>query len=205
REIPRFARNDGLVARLYRSAVCGGLMGPRSRDECFEEPLRECILGRHPLGMPLHSDDPVFVRLMLDGFDDAIGSHRGQAKSVPQIPDGLMMRSVHLRIESAIPLWQTGCGGKLTEFATKFNPRRVLRILRFLWQTVTAVHDIGMQFAGDVLVKRAAQADVEALAAVADGENGFSCGEGVLDDGQVRFLTVRIGVVGFGLTWGSMK
>ena len=43
--------------------------------------------------MPLHADDPVFMRLVLDGFDHSIGSNRVNAQAVPKIADGVMLRS----------------------------------------------------------------------------------------------------------------
>jgi len=53
------------------SAVHGGCA--RGSHQRAEKRCREYVTG-HSLGMPLHADDPVFMRLMLDGFNHAIGS-----------------------------------------------------------------------------------------------------------------------------------
>jgi len=57
--------------------------------------------------------------------------------------------------------------------------------------------NLSVQFAGDVLVETAAEADVEALASIANGKNRFSGGEGVFDDGEIGFFPVRVGLVRF--------
>src|ERR1700681_3582121 len=63
-------------------ALHGG--GPRGFDQRAEKRRGEGVAG-HPLGMPLHADDPVFMRLVLDGFDHTIGSQRSDSQAVPQI------------------------------------------------------------------------------------------------------------------------
>ena len=41
----------------------------------------------HALRMPLHSDNPVFMWIVLYGFDHSIGGDRIDAQAVTQMPD----------------------------------------------------------------------------------------------------------------------
>ena len=72
----------------------------------------------HALWMPLHTDDPMFMRLMLDGFDHAVGSNRRNAQAAPKVTDGLMMGSVHLHVESAGTIPEAASCRELSELAT---------------------------------------------------------------------------------------
>src|ERR1700674_3724682 len=72
----------------------------RGLHQRAEKRRGEGVAG-HPFGMPLHADDPVFMRLMLDGFDHTIGGQRSDSQAVPQIPAGLVMRGVYPDVESA--------------------------------------------------------------------------------------------------------
>src|SRR3979490_2010742 len=131
--------------------------------------------------MPLHADDPVFMRLVLDRFDHTVGSDGGDAQAVTQIPDGLMMRRVDLDVESAVTFCEAGKGRELGVFAARRDPRGMDGISRIRRKTFFAVFDVGVQFAGDVLVESDAEADVQALAAITNGEDRFPRGEGVLE------------------------
>src|ERR1700736_6201634 len=155
--------------------------------------------------MPLHSDDPMFMRLMLDGFDHAIGGDSRNAQAVPKLADGLMMRGVNLDVESALTFGQAGNGRELSEFAATGDPCGMDGIGCIRRKTFLAVLDVGMQFAGDVLIERAAEADVQALAAIANGEDGFAGGEGVLQDREIRFLAIRIGGMSFFVACSVVK
>jgi len=73
--------------------------------------------------MPLHADDPVFMRLVLDRFDHPIGSDGSDAQAVTQIPDGLVMRGVDLDVESAVTFREAGSGRELSELAARLDPR----------------------------------------------------------------------------------
>src|SRR5207244_9558589 len=72
----------GLRAQLRSSAVRGGCA--RGLHQRAEKRCREYVTG-HSLGMPLHADDPVFMRLMLDRFDHTVGSDDCDAQAVTQI------------------------------------------------------------------------------------------------------------------------
>src|SRR5260370_11353376 len=84
---------------------------------------------------------------------------------------------------------------ELGDFAARLDPRGMDGISRIRRKTFFAVFDVGVQFAGNVLVESAAEADVQALAAIAYGENRFPRGEGVLENCEIGFFPVRIGVV----------
>src|SRR5258708_27551755 len=117
--------------------------------------------------MPLHADYPVFMRLVLDCFDHTVGSNRGYAQAAPKFADGLVMRSVDLDVESAVASRKSGDGCELGDFAAGFDARGMNGIGCIWRETFLAVLDAGVEFAGDVLVERAAETNVEALAAVA--------------------------------------
>src|SRR5947207_2178218 len=100
----------GLRARPRSSAVRGG--SSRGLHQCAEKGRGKGVAS-HSLGMPLHTDDPVFMRLMLDGFNHAIGSNRRDAQTVAQIADGLVMRSVYFHSEATIALFESAGSSKL--------------------------------------------------------------------------------------------
>src|SRR6267378_7058296 len=131
--------------------------------------------------MPLHADDPVCMRLVLDRFDHSVGSDGGDAQAVTQIPDGLVMRGVDLDVEPAVTFREAGSGRELSELAAGGDPRGMDGIGCIRREAFLAVLDAGVQFAGDVLVESAAEADVQALAAITNGEDRFPGGEGVLE------------------------
>src|SRR5882762_2081534 len=155
--------------------------------------------------MPLHADDPVFMRLVLDRFDHPIGSDGSDAQAVTQIPDGLVMRGVDLDVESAVTFREAGSGRELSELAARLDPRGMDGISRIRRKTFFAVFDVGVQFAGDVLVESAAEADVQALAAVTNGEDRFPRGEGVPENCEIGFFPVWIGVVRLFVTRGAIE
>ena len=146
----------------------------------------------HALRMPLNPDDPVLVRFMLDGFDYSIRRYGGNAQAVAGIADALMMRAVYRHREISADFLQRGSSRKLGNFAARPNPRGVKRVLRFGRQAVPAVHDISVQLAGNVLIKRAAEAYVEALAAVTNSEHGLARGKSMFHDGEVRVLAILV-------------
>ena len=145
--------------------------------------------------MPLHADDPVFVWLMLDGLDHSIGCNRSNAQAASKIPDGLMMRSVYLSIESAAAMREAASGRELSNFAAGLDPSRMNGVVVCRPEPFPAVLDVGVQFAGDILVERAAESNVETLAAIANREDWLAGGKGVLKDGGIRFLAICIGVM----------
>src|SRR5882757_4601511 len=140
--------------------------------------------------MPLHADDPMFVRLVFDGFDYTVGSDCGDSQSVAQVPDGLVMGRIDLDVETAVAFRQAGNGCELGNFAARRDPRGMHGIGRIRPEACLAMLNAGVQFAGDVLVESAAEADVEALAAVADGQDGFVRSESVADDCEIGFFAV---------------
>ena len=52
-----------------------------------------------------------------------------------------------------------------------------------------------MELAGNVLIEGAAEANIQALAAVADCQDRFAGSKGMLDDCEISFFPVRVGVV----------
>src|SRR5712664_1540218 len=162
------------------------MRGGRARGlhQSAEKRRGECI-ALHALRMPLHAYNPVFMRLMLHGFDHSIGSYCRNAQAVAQIPDGLVMRSIDLDVESAAGFRNAGNGCELGDFASRLDPRGMDGIGGIRREAFFAVLDAGVEFAGDVLVERAAETDVQALAAVANGEHWFARGEGVLEDCEI--------------------
>src|SRR5258708_1322199 len=119
--------------------------------------------------MPLYPDNPVLMQLVLDSLNDSVGSDGGDTQAVAQIPDGLVMRRVDLDVECAVLIHETGNGSELSDLAARLDPRGVNGVGRIRRTTLLAVLDTAAQFAGNVLVERTAEANVEALAAVADG------------------------------------
>jgi hypothetical protein len=155
--------------------------------------------------MPLHADNPVFMRLVLDRFDHSVGGERSDAQAVTQIPNGLVMRGIDLDVESAVTFCEAGSGRELSELAAWSDSRGMDGISRIRRETFFAVFDAGVQFAGDVLVERASEADVQALAAITNGEDRFPGGEGVLENCEIGFFPVRIGVVRLFMARGAVK
>ncbi len=98
-------------------------------------------IAPHPLRMPLNADDPMFMRLMLDGFDHSIRSNRGDAQTAPQITDGLMMRSVYTHAESSATTLKAASGRELGNLAAWLNTRLVRRVGRIWRETLPAVLD----------------------------------------------------------------
>jgi len=128
------------------------------------------------------------MRLVLDRFDHPIGSDGSDAQAVTQIPDGLVMRGVDLDVESAVTFREAGSGRELSELAARLDPRGMDGSAASGGRPFFAVFDVGVQFAGDVLVESAAEADVQALAAIAYGENRFPRGEGGARELRNRFF-----------------
>jgi len=98
-------------------------------------------IAPHPLRMPLNADDPMFMRLMFDGFDHSIGSNRGDAQTGPQVADGLMMRSVYTQAESSATILKAASGRELSNLAAGLNTRLVRRVGRIWRETLPAVLD----------------------------------------------------------------
>src|SRR5260370_42004884 len=146
--------------------------------------------------MPLHADDPVFMRLVLDRFDHTVGSDGCDAQAVTQIPDGLVMRSVYFHCEATIALFESAGSSKLSQFTAKFDSGGVHRVERVCGKASPAVLDVRVQIAGNVLVESAAEGDVQGLAAVADAENRVSGSRAVLMSGEIRLFALRVRALG---------
>src|SRR5882757_2863017 len=146
--------------------------------------------------MPLHAHNPVLMRLMLDGLDHPVGSNRGNAQAVPKISDGLMMRRVYLHIESMRALLNAAAGCQLCKFATRIDNCGMNWIRRIRRKPLFAMLNLRAQFAGNILVQRAAQTNIKTLATIANREDRLSRGESVLDDAEIGFFSIRIGFVG---------
>src|SRR5882762_668317 len=140
--------------------------------------------------MPLHAHHPVFVRLMLDGLDHPVGSHRGNAQAVPKISDGLMMRGVYPHVESMRVLLNAAAGRQLCKFATRIDNRGMNWIRCISRKPLFAMLNLRAQLAGNILVQRAAQTNIETLATIANSQHRFSGGESVLDDAEIGFFSI---------------
>src|SRR5882762_7012359 len=146
--------------------------------------------------MPLHAHNPVLMRLVLDGLDHPVGRNRGNAQAVPKISDGLMMRRVYLHIESMPVLLNAAAGCQLSKFATRIDNRGMNWIRRIRRKPLFAMLNLRAQLAGNILVQRAAQTNIETLATIANREDRLSRGESVLDDAEIGFFSIRVGFVG---------
>ena len=123
--------------------------------------------------MPLHTDDPVFMRLMFDCFDHSVRGDCGNAQAVTHIPDGLVMRRVDLHVESPVWSGKSGNGGELSNCAARLDPRGMHGVRRIRRKSISTVLDAGAEFPGDVLIERAPQKNVEALATIANSKHWF--------------------------------
>src|SRR5712671_6705660 len=146
--------------------------------------------------MPLHAYNPVLMRLVLDGLDHPVRRNRGNAQAVPKISDGLMMRRVYLHVESMRVLLNTAAGCQLSEFATRIDNRGMNWIRRIRRKPLFAMLNLRAQLARNILVQRAAQTNIKALATIANSQHRLSGGERVLDDAEIGFFSIRIGFVG---------
>src|SRR3981189_3027122 len=64
-----------------------------------------------------------------------------------------------------------------------------------------AMLNLRAQFAGNILVQRAAQTNIKTLATIANREDRLSRGESVLDDAEIGCFSIRIGFVGLCVDW----
>lgn len=163
------------------------------------------FVALHSLRMPLHPDHPVLVRLMLDGFNHTVGGDSGGAQAAAQIADGLVVRSIDLDVERATLIRVARNGRKLSDFATGLDSRRMDGVRRVRRETFFAVLNLSVQLAGYVLVERATEANVKTLAAIANGENRFSGGESVFQDGEIGLFAVRVSGVCLFVARGAVK
>ena len=115
------------------------------------------------------------------------------------------MRRVDLHVESAVAIRKSGNGSELSNFAARLDPRGMHGVRRIRRKSISTVLDAGAEFVGDVLVERAPQTNVEALAAIANGKHWFPGGQGVLEDSEICFLAMRIGSMGFFVARGTVE
>src|SRR5260370_42587843 len=106
-----------------------------------------------------------------------------------------MMRSIDLDVESAVATRNAGNGCELGDLAAGLDACGMNGIGCIWREACLAVLDAGVEFAGDVLVECAAKTDIQALAAVANCQDGFAARKCVLEDCKISFLPVRVGVV----------
>src|SRR5712672_4041633 len=142
--------------------------------------------------MPLHTHNPVLMRLVFDGLDHPVTRNRGNAQAVAKISDGLMMRRVYLHIESMRVLLNTAAGRQLCKFATRIDNRGMNWIRRVSRKPLFAMLNLRAQLARNILVQRAAQTNIETLATIANREDRLSGGESVLDDAEIGLFAIRI-------------
>ena len=90
---------------------------------------------------------------------------------------------------------EAASGRELSNFAAGLDPGRMNRVVVCRPKPFPAVPDVRVQFAGDILVERAAESNVETLAAIADGQDGFAQSKGMFQDREVGFLAICIGVM----------
>src|SRR6266403_649407 len=146
--------------------------------------------------MPLHAYNPVFMRLVLDGLDHPVRRNRGNAQAVPKISDGLMMRRVYLHIESMRALLNAAAGCQLSEFATRIDNRGMNWSRRIRRKPLFAMLNLRGQLARNILVQRAAQTNIKALATIANRQHRLSGGESVLDDAEIGLFSICVRFVG---------
>src|SRR5437660_7226291 len=113
----------------------------------------------------------MFVRLVRDSFDHSVGGNRGDAQAMAQIPDGLVVRCLDLVSAPAVTFREARSGCKSGDFASWLDSRGMYGVGRIGRQAFPAVLNLSAELAGNVLVQTAAEADVEALASIANGKN----------------------------------
>ncbi len=164
-----------------------GLAGARGSDELLEQALREQII-RHALRMPLNSHDPVGITDPFDAFDRAIPGVSSNAELFARFVDGLVMAAVDFRLGRPIQTGKPTIGRKTGGvFCVTFSLAR---------------REIGMTVSqrpwfhrANVLNQRPFQMDIQALAAITNCEDRFAGSESALQDCEIRFLPIWVGVV----------
>src|SRR5258706_14373355 len=99
----------------------------RVLNQRTKEPPRKRVIG-HSFRMPLHAENPVLVRLVLNSLDHTIGRDRGNAQAMPEVSNRLLMRGVYPYVESAATLLHAVAGRQLSEFAARVNQRGMQRV-----------------------------------------------------------------------------
>src|SRR5437016_5159957 len=134
--------------------------------------------------MPLHTGDPVGIARPLDALDGPVGGARSNAQMLARLPNRLVMRAVDDRLRPP---------GKRGETASGHQSGRMGRIvLGFRHEILFAMRRCGRRLRPKILNERAAQIDVEELAAVADGQDRLFLGKGMLEDGTVSLFNVYL-------------
>jgi len=99
--------------------------------------------------MPLHADDPVFMRLVLDRFDHTVGATAATRRPWPRSRTDWWCE-VLIWTSNPPSRLRAGKGRELGDFAARLDPRGMDGISRIRRKTFPAVFDVGVQFAGDV-------------------------------------------------------
>ena len=95
--------------------------------------------------------------------------------------------------------------GSCGDFTARLDPCGMDGIRSIRCKTFLGVLDISMEFAGDVLVQRTSEADVEALTTIADCQHWLAGGEGVVENSKIGFFPVRVGVVSLLVAGGAVE
>src|SRR5258708_4692492 len=180
---------------LQSKNSAAGSRGAGRLHQRTEKRLGKRVAG-HTLRVPLNPHDPMLAWLVLDGFDHAIRRYGGNAQTVTEVAHRLMMRAVYVQRKPIVASLEAASASELGDFAALLDPSRMDWVISFGWQALAAVDDIRMEFAGNVLIKRAAETHVEALAPIADGEDGLTSGKSMFQDSEVGPLAISVGVVG---------
>jgi hypothetical protein len=150
--------------------------------EFSEKSLRETVGCGHALGMPLHAGNPVGIAGPLDCFDHAIGRMRHNAEIFSWRQDRLMMGAIDANFAGP---------GQLRKTRTGLEENGVMRFRAFV--AGPGMLDFGFDFRRDVLHESAAEKHIQALRAVANGEDGFLLFQGMSQDRKIGGFAARIG------------
>src|ERR1700682_299053 len=113
----------------------------RGLHQRTKERPRKRVIG-HSFRMPLHAENPVLVRLVLNSLDHPIGCNRGNAQAVPKVSNRLVMRGVYPHVESSATLLNAAAGRQLSEFAARVNQRGMDRVRRVRRKAFLAMLDV---------------------------------------------------------------
>src|SRR5262249_41842856 len=170
RVTPEEARAGRARARDHRarravalaSGALGFLAGPL--HERGEEAPRRAVAADHLLRVPLHTDDELIGDDELDTFDDRVGRPRHGRKPSARSLDGLVVEAVHVDVQRAENAGEPRAVAHLHVMGRDVS--------RLALEGRLAVIEGRARLAGDVLIKAAAERDVEYLKTPAHGEQG---------------------------------
>src|ERR1700724_4897126 len=93
-----------LIAADHFTQISAARRGcARGLHQRTKERSRKRVTG-HAFRMPLHAENPVLVRFVLNSLDHAIGCNRGNAQAMPKVSNRLVMRGVYPYVKSVAAL-----------------------------------------------------------------------------------------------------